>query len=63
MSDVRTRAWKIDEHGRCPRCGSPTITDGTIIWCTFVGGDFERPCTYGIDEHVPLPAPTSTGAA
>lgn len=56
MRAERIRAWTIDEHGRCPRCGSPTITDGDRIWCTFVGGGFEKPCVYGIDEAVPLKA-------
>lgn len=47
---------------RCPRCGCTLITDGKQMWCTFVGGGNERPCTYGIDSRVPLPDGLPSGA-
>lgn len=37
---------------RCPRCGSQLASDGRYVWCTFVGGEGRRPCSYGIDKKV-----------
>lgn len=48
------KKWEIDDHGTCPRCGAHTVTDGERVWCTFVGGGQEKPCSYGIDAIVML---------
>jgi hypothetical protein len=43
----------------CPRCGAALITDGNIMWCTFLGrpGVATAPaCLYGLDSLVPLAA-------
>ena len=37
---------------RCPRCGSPLLTDGNMYWCSFVGGRTEKPCSFGIDKPI-----------
>ena len=44
---------------RCPRCGSTLLSNGSHIWCSFVGSQgrgpvFEAPCTFGIDNAVVL---------
>lgn len=42
---------------RCPRCGSPLLTDGKRAWCSFVGGQSDTAaaipaCTYGLDTAI-----------
>lgn len=37
--------WPIQWH-RCPKCGSPTITDGYNEWCTFIGGRDAPSCSW-----------------
>lgn len=55
---------RMVEGSRCPRCGSTLLSDGTLIWCSFVGSQggrlTEPPCVYGIDAPVvvpPVPVP------
>lgn len=40
----------------CPRCGSTLITNGSRVWCSYVGSHRwnERPCMYGIDSPVEI---------
>jgi hypothetical protein len=42
---------------RCPRCGSTLISNGIKKWCSFVGGDQEKGCTFGIDGSVKIEDP------
>lgn len=37
---------------RCPRCGSPLLHNEGKYWCSFVGGDHEKACAFGIDKPV-----------
>jgi hypothetical protein len=36
---------------RCPRCGSPLVSDGKHAWCVFVS---MKTCDYGIGQSVKL---------
>ena len=46
----------LDATRRCPRCGSTLLTNGAVLWCSFVGGragDSVIPaCRFGLDEPV-----------
>jgi hypothetical protein len=47
---------------RCPRCGSSLIHQAGKVWCSFVGGEREKPCAYGIDSPRTLvPQPDVAG--
>lgn len=37
---------------RCPHCGSPLLYDGKQYRCSFVGGQTEKACSFGIDKPV-----------
>ncbi len=37
---------------KCPRCGSTLLTSDRKIWCSFVGGRNEGPCSFGLDAPV-----------
>lgn len=54
QADSLPRTLGEVQSRRCPRCGSTLITNGRVVWCTFVGGGTERPCTYGIDKQEPF---------
>lgn len=47
----------------CPRCNATLLHDDAgKVWCSFIGGRNEKPCTYGIDAPrtlVPQPDPPS----
>ena len=47
QNDGKTCFWL--EGKRCPRCGCSLISDGKLVWCSFVGGDGQKACSYGID--------------
>ena len=49
MSELHT-AFFIDV--RCPRCGSALISNGTDVWCSFVGGNGQPACSFGLDYDV-----------
>lgn len=37
------------EGKRCPRCGCSLVSDGKLVWCSFLGGDGQKACSYGLD--------------
>lgn len=47
MSDGKTHFWV--EGKRCPRCGCSLVSDGKYVWCSFVGSDGQKACSYGLD--------------
>lgn len=46
MNDGRTCFWI---ENRCPRCGCQLVSDGKHVWCSFVGGDGQKACSYGLN--------------
>lgn len=54
MSDDGKTCFWI-EGKRCPRCGCSLVSDGKHVWCSFVGGDGQKACSYGLDgEEISL---------
>lgn len=47
MSESPKMPAEFSGH-KCPKCGSTLLTDGQYLWCSFVGGDNQRGCDYGI---------------
>lgn len=43
---------EFDPLMRCPRCGASTIHDADTgaRWCSWIGGDTDAPCTWGLGE-------------
>jgi hypothetical protein len=39
---------------RCPRCHSRLLHNGTHVWCSFVGGGWEKACSFGLDYDVSI---------
>lgn len=55
MSGTQRTCWML-EGKRCPRCGSTVNTNGTNVWCSFVGSQRDNitACSYGINVEVTL---------
>lgn len=51
MADERQDTRWISDKER-PLCRSALVTNGRVVWCSFVGGTSERPCSYGIKTLV-----------
>lgn len=47
-------AWL--DGSRCPRCNCTLLTDGQQVWCSFVGGEGQAPCSFGLDKFVTVAA-------
>jgi hypothetical protein len=47
-----TSASFMDE--RCPKCGCSLLTNGEFKWCSFVGGDGQKACDYGLNSDIPV---------
>jgi hypothetical protein len=39
---------------RCPRCHSRLLHNGVHVWCSFVGGGWEKACSFGLDYDVSI---------
>lgn len=52
MSESQRAVWAPLDMKKCPRCGCQVLTNGSVVWCSFVGGRNEKACAYGIDDRV-----------
>ncbi len=48
-SEGRDTVWTLH---KCPKCGSPLLTNDRGVWCSFVGGGSIPACDYGITVAV-----------
>lgn len=48
---------RVLEDRKCPKCGSILLTNGMVVWCSFIGGRNASPCDYGIERREPLIKP------
>lgn len=46
------------DRRECPQCGSPLCTNGSLVWCSDIGGGEGRTaCMFGITEKVSVDDP------